>query len=75
MASWGQIYGNTYATQLLNHFVEALSVFDVPFGVGGFDLKDVRCISHLANQIMACNISYQIAPSRSACILGCARSV
>ena len=44
-AKWpagGQIYENTYATQLLNHFLEALTIFDVPFGVGGFDFKDVR---------------------------------
>ena len=33
---------NTYAAQFLSHFVEALTVFDVPFGVGGFEFKDVR---------------------------------
>ena len=44
-ANWpaeGQVYENTYAPQLLNHFVRALTVFDVPFGVGGFDIKDVH---------------------------------
>ena len=38
----GQIYENTFTTQLLNHFLEALTIFDVPFGVGGFDFKNVR---------------------------------
>ncbi|KAL3144579.1 hypothetical protein ABBQ32_004303 [Trebouxia sp. C0010 RCD-2024] len=38
----GEIYENTYAPQLLHHFVGALTVFDVPFGVGGFDFKDVH---------------------------------
>jgi hypothetical protein len=38
--SQGEIYENTYAPQLLNHFVGALTVFDVPFGVGGFHFKD-----------------------------------
>ncbi|KAL3140466.1 hypothetical protein ABBQ38_004725 [Trebouxia sp. C0009 RCD-2024] len=44
-AEWpagGQIDENTYAAQLLNHFVKALIVFEVPFGIGGFDFKDVR---------------------------------
>ncbi|DBA92617.1 TPA: hypothetical protein ACH3X1_002836 [Trebouxia sp. C0004] len=44
-AEWpagGQTYDNTYAIELLNHFVEALTIFDVPMGVGGFDFKDVR---------------------------------
>ena len=37
-----QTYENTHATELLNHFVSALTIFDVPVGVGGFDFKDVR---------------------------------
>ena len=44
-AKWpagGQTYENEYATELLNHFAEALTIFDVPVGVGGFDFKDVR---------------------------------
>lgn len=36
---------NTHAAQLLNHFVEALTVFDVPFGVGGFEFKDVSTMT------------------------------
>lgn len=42
MPAEGQIHMNTYAAQLLSHSVEALTVFDVPFGVGGFQVKDVR---------------------------------
>lgn len=44
-ANWplvGEVYENTYAPQLLSHFQGALGIFDVPFGVGGFDFKDVR---------------------------------
>ena len=44
-ANWpagGQIYEHTYAPQLLNHFLGALTIFDVPFGFGGFDFKDVH---------------------------------
>ena len=44
-ANWpaeGQISENTYAPQLLSLFLGALTIFDVPFGVGGFDFKDVR---------------------------------
>lgn len=43
-ANWpstGEIFENTYAPQLRSHFQGALSIFDVPFGVGGFDFKDV----------------------------------
>ena len=38
----GQIHKNTYAAELLNHYVEALTLFDVPFSVRGFEFKDVR---------------------------------
>ena len=38
----GEFYGITYAPRLLDHFVGALTVFDVPFGVEEFDFKDVH---------------------------------
>ncbi len=56
-ANWpseGEICENTYAPQSLSHFLGALTGFDVPFAVGGFDLKGVR--NHSSRLSFACTI-------------------
>ena len=45
---------NAYDPQLLSHFIGALTGFDVPFGVGGFDFKDVR--NHSSSLSFSCII-------------------